>query len=440
MLKKTHLEKVECYDGKGSLRVFGPLTMIQIFRDIAELLTLKGVAKKDGRRVLEKDLGLIKRAAFIEEGGRLIWVGRESQLTSLLIKELCAGKEVCEYKMDSVTVIPSFTESHTHLVFAGDRSNEFEMRHLGMSYQQIAEQGGGILSTVRATRKATASQLFDLVKCRVDEFVNQGVTCLEIKSGYALDRNGEMKMLKVAGGDYGVDIHRTFMGAHACPPEYKSEESYVQFLIEEMLPEVAARGLATRVDIFIEKGYFSRKMASAYFKRAKGLGFQVTAHVEQLKRTGGAVLAARFGALSVDHLVQASRSDIAALSASNTVCTLLPGADLYLKMPYPPARAFIEAGACVALATDFNPGSCPTQNLSVIGLLARLEMKMSLAECLSAYTYGAAKALGVHRDRGSFVKGKLCDFICLDGSWRDLFYSIGRHPVSQVWCRGERLR
>ena len=167
----------------------------------------------------------------------------------------------------------------------------------------------------------------------MDQFVNQGVTCLEVKSGYGLDRNNEIKMLKAAGGDYGIEIHRTFLGAHACPPEYKNAETYIQFLIEKMLPEVAAKGLATRVDIFLEKGYFGKKMALAYFKKARELGLQITAHVEQLKRTGGAVLAARQGALSVDHLVQSSRSDIAALSASETVCTLLPGRICISKCP-----------------------------------------------------------------------------------------------------------
>lgn len=414
--------------------------MIQIFRNIGELLTLEAVTKKDGRRIVERDLGFIKKAAFIEKRGRLIWVGRESQLTPLLVKDLCGKENVCENGMDQMTVMPSFTESHTHLVFAGHRGDEFEMRQQGLSYQEIAERGGGIFSTVKATRGATASQLSKLVKYRVNQFINQGVTCLEIKSGYGLDRNSEMKMLKAADGDYGIEIHRTFLGAHACPSEYKNAEDYMEFLVKEMLPEVSSQGLATRVDIFIERGYFSKKMALAYFKKAKALGFQITAHVEQLKRTGGAVLAVQQGALSVDHLVQSSRSDIAALSKSKTVCTFLPGADLYLKMPYPPARSFIEAGACVALATDFNPGSCPTQDLSIIGLLARLEMKMSLAECIAAYTYGAARALGVHHDRGSLVTGKYCDFIVLDGSWRDLFYSIGHHPVSQVWHRGGRLK
>ena len=422
------------------MKGLGSKAMIQVFRSIGELLTLRGVAKKDGRKILEKDLSLIKNAAFIERKGRLIWVGRENQLTSSLINEFCGDEEFYEHDMDGMTVMPSFTECHTHLVFAGNRSDEFEMRCEGVSYRDIAERGGGILSTVRATRKATASQLFELTKHRVSQFVDQGVTCLEVKSGYTLDRQGEIKILKVAGKNYGIDIHRTFLGAHACPPEYKNEEAYMKFLVEEMLPEIAEKEMATRVDIFIERGYFGKKMALRYFRKAKELGLHITAHAEQLKRTGGAVLAAKQGALSVDHLVQSSRLDIMVLSASDTVCTFLPGADLYLKMSYPPARSFIEAGACVALATDFNPGSCPTQNLSFIGLLARLEMGMSLAECISAYTYGAAKALGVHHDKGSLVKGKSCDFICLDGSWRNLFYALGHHPVAQVWHRGQRLK
>ena len=412
--------------------------MIQVFRSIGELLTLKGVVKKDGRRVMEEDLSIIPRAAFIERDKKIVWVGRENELSASLIAEI--GEEVYEYDMDQTTVMPAFTESHTHLIFAGHREEEFEKRCRGVSYEEITKKGGGILSTVTATRRATVSQLFELAQQRVDRFIDQGVTCLEIKSGYGLTDSDEIKMLQVAGRELGVEVHRTFLGPHACPPEYKCAQDYMDHLIHKMLPKIAAQKLATRVDIFIDKGYFDTKMALSYLTKAKKLGFQLTAHAEQLHHTGGGILAAQKGALSVDHLVQTTPLDIATLSSSGTVCVFLPGADLYLKMPYPKARAFIQAGACVALATDFNPGSCPTQNLSLIGLLARLEMNMSLVECLSAYTYGASKALGVHDERGSLIKGKSCDFICLDGSWRELFYSIDHHPVSQVWHQGRRLR
>ena len=414
--------------------------MIQIFRSIGELVTLKGVARKDGRRIVEEDLSVIHGAALIEKEGRLVWLGRESELSVSLVKDLSGDGEVHEYIMNGVTVMPSFTESHTHLIFSGHRRDEFEMRHKGMSYEDIANRGGGILSTVKATRGASAEDLFCAAKQRVDHFIRQGVTCLEVKSGYGLDLLTEIKMLEVASRDFGIEVHRTFLGAHACPLEYGNLEDYMNFLVEEVLPDVAVRGLATRADIFIDKGYFNIQMALIYLRRAKKLGFQLTAHVEQLHRTGGAKLALEEGALSVDHLVQANTSDISDLSASDTVCVFLPGADLYLQMPYPPARSFIDMGACVALATDFNPGSCPTQDLSLIGVLARLEMKMTLAECLSAYIYGGAKALGLHHQRGSLELGKYCDFISLDASWRDLFYSIGYHPVSQVWHRGRLIQ
>ncbi len=441
--------------------------MNRIFTHIKELVTLKGSVQKDGRGICEEDLGIIKDGAFITRGEKILWVGPEKDVTNELLQELFpananANKNkndngsnsnnnsdsdndrnsevVCYEPLRGHTVMPAFTECHTHLIFQGDRSHELEMRQQGKSYQEIAQQGGGILSTVKDTRKSTDEELYNSAKERVRRFVDQGVTCVEIKSGYGLDTLNEMRILIAAQQKYEVDVYRTFLGPHACPSEFSCPREYMNFILKESLPKVVEKKLAHRADIFIEHGYFDTDMARDYFKKAKKLGLPITAHVEQLQQAGGAQLAVEFGALSADHLVYANAEDIADLASSNTVCTFLPGADLYLNSPYPPARDFINAGACVALATDFNPGSCPTQNLSFIGVLARVEMKMTLAECLSAYTYGSAKALGLQHERGSITPGKLCDFILLEGSWRELFYSMGHHPIRQVWHRGHCLR
>lgn len=406
-----------------------------LITNISEMLTMAPAMKKEGRSIKEQDLGIEAKQAIYVEKGRIAWVGPQKKIP----KELAKKKKLKEISGKGQTVLPGLVECHTHLVFAGHRATEFELRNQGVSYQEIARQGGGILSTMNRTREASAKELLVLAQDRVDEFVSQGVTTLEVKSGYGLDAKNELKCLKVAKALKGPQIISTYLGAHAKPPEFSSYETYLDFLTIEVLPQVKKQKLARRVDIFLEKGFFSLESSRKYLKKAKDLGFEVLIHADQLTLSGGAELAVELGALSGDHLLQIQDKEIHKLASSEVTCVMLPAADLYMKCSYPPARKLIDAGARVALATDFNPGTSPTQDLNLVGLLARLEMKMSLPEVIAAYTVGAAYALQAQRDVASLEVGKSADLMCTNMSWQELFYSIGKkHPIS-VYKNGQLL-
>lgn len=411
---------------------------MRFYHDINEILTLTGAAQKGARCVQESDLGLIRDGAILEDSGRIVWIGRKKdaqrEMRKLTQKDPSLRKKMNRLKEVSLSVgcvLPAFTECHTHLVFAGDRRDEFEMRNQGKTYQEIAAKGGGIRSTVRATRKAKSSDLLKLAENRAKDFLRQGVTTVEIKSGYGLTERDEIKILEVASQIRSVRTIRTYLGPHAIPEGRKADE-YLNEIIEKTLPKIKKKKLASRVDMFVEQNYYTLEQAKSYYDAAQKLGFRMTCHAEQLTRTGAAEWLAQLSADSVDHLVQVNDSDIQRLSRSETTCVLLPTSDFYLRMKYPPARSLIDAGARVALATDYNPGTSPTQDLSLVGVLARLEMKMSLAEVIVAYTLGAAYALNLQGQLGSLEAGKLCEFVALDGSWKDLFYQVGHHPVKKT--------
>lgn len=406
----------------------------KLFRNISECLTLSGAAAKEGRRVAEADLCVVRKAAILEEAGRIVWAGAEARLP----KSLDAGR-ASEVDLGGRVVMPAFVECHTHLVFAGNRADEFEMRNRGGTYQEIAAKGGGILATVKPTRKASVDELARVAQTRADVFVRQGVATIESKSGYALTTAGEIKMLAAAGKIRGPRVVRTYLGPHAVPPEAESAEAYLNEVIAKDLPRVKREGVACRADIFVEEGYFPSALARKYLEAARGHGFDLVVHADQLTRSGGARLAVEFAARSAEHLIKINGDDVRALAASETTCVLLPAADLYLRCSYPPARALLDAGARIAVATDFNPGSSPTQSVSLVGVLSRLEMKMSLPEVISAYTLGGAYALGFGRDLGALIPGRRCDLAVLDVDWTGLFYSVGEMPVAQVWRDGKRL-
>ncbi len=403
---------------------------VKVFEDIGEILTLAGAAGKGGRRVVEADLSSIKDAVLVSQAGKVLWCGARSQFKTSALGN--SAKMAQTISLGGRTVLPGFVEAHTHLVFAGTRAEEFEWRMQGQSYLDIAARGGGILSTVKATRAASEGELLQLASGRVQRFVQQGVTTIEIKSGYGLDVETELRCLRVARALRGPRIVTTYLGPHSRAPEHGDLESYMRQICDEVLPLIAREKLADRLDIYIEKGFFSLELAHRYFSAAKALGLPITAHVEQLSDSCGAELALDFDAQSVDHLVFANSKTISRLAKSKAVAVLLPASDLYMKMQYPPARELIDAGACVALSTDFNPGTSPTQDLSLVGVLARIEMKMSLPEVISAFTVGSATALGLDAHLGSLEVGKACDFMALDCSWRELFYSVGEHPVSST--------
>ncbi len=404
----------------------------KMFRNIRFVYTLAAAEKKAARHMTKNDLSMIKQAAMYVEGGVIRAIGAEAEVLKI------ASQPFEEIDCHNRVVLPGLIESHTHTVFAGSRSDEFERRLQGESYQEIARLGGGILSTVQATRKASYAELQTLSQRRAQRFLSQGVTTLEVKSGYALNLDDEVKMLEVARSLQGPKIVSTFLGAHAIAPEHQTAEEYLQWMVQAVLPRIEQKKLASRVDIFVENGYFNSQIAKPYLQAAQKIGFDVVVHADQLSLSGGAELAIELGARSADHLLQISQTQVKQLANSNVTCGLLPAADLYMKSVYPQARALIDQGARVALASDFNPGSSPTQDISLVGLLARLEMKMSWAEVLCAYTLGAAYALGLETLCGSLSPGKKADFIVVEDEAHDLFYQAGQSPVVETWVEGER--
>ena len=403
-----------------------------VYVGIAELLTLEGAVGKSARRINESDLGAVAGGCLVERDGRVAWVGRERHLP----REFKGARAARRVDLGGAAVIPAFVECHSHLAFAGSRALEFEQRCQGRSYREIASAGGGILSTMQATRAASKATLRASAQMRADAFARQGVATLEAKSGYALDAKGEIKILEALGGVRGPRIVRTFLGAHAVAPEASDAADHLREMAK-LFPIIRRRKLAERVDAFVERGYFEPKLIEPYLREALKFGFGLTLHADQLTRCGGAELAVRLGAQSADHLVRITPADVKRLAASETTAVLLPTADLYMDCDYPDARALIEAGARVALATDLNPGSSPTFDLTLVGVLARARMKMTLAETIVAYTLGGAFALGLGHETGALVPGRSCDFAVVNGTWRDLFYAVGANTVRATCRAGE---
>mgnify|MGYP003683319677 CR=1 FL=1 len=399
-----------------------------LFTEINQLMTLRGAVKKQGRHIDEKDLGIIKNGAMVMVNGEIVWVGPQKKLPQIYAnfkKKSLKGKNV----------FPGFVDCHTHMVFAGNRVDEFELRNKGVSYQEIAKRGGGILSTVKATRKASLEELTELCQRRVNHHISQGVTTIEIKSGYGLKSSAEIKMLKAAQKIKKANIVTSFLGAHAIPKEFKSEKLYIDQLIKD-LDKIKSSKLSNRVDIFIEKGYFSYKYAKKYLLAAKEKGFQICVHADQLSHAKATQLAVEVGALSADHAICLTNRDKKNLAGSETTAVLLPCADFYLNCDYPDARGLIDRGARVALATDFNPGSSPTQNLPFLGVLSRLNMKMSLAEVFVGLTLNGAYALGLHKTKGALLSGYSGDFFVSDHQWKEFFYDMNPSFIDQVFISG----
>lgn len=341
-------------------------------------------------------------------------------------------------------LLPGFIDSHTHLVFGGYRPEEFVWRMQGDSYMSIMERGGGIINTVRATRKASFDELKEKAEWYIDVMSRMGVTTVEGKSGYGLDRDTELKQLEVmkALNDMPhrkVDIATTFLGAHALPTEYKGrEEEYIDFLIQEMLPLVKEKGLAENCDIFCEKGVFTVEQSRRLLAAAKGMGFGVKIHADEIVSFGGAELAGELQALSADHLLHASDAGIRAMAENDVVATLLPLTAFTLREPYARGREMIESGCAVALATDLNPGSCCSGSIPLTFALACIYMHFSVAEAITAMTLNGAAALGKAKHIGSIETGKQGDLVLLDSDTPAILpYYTGMNAVCHTIKRGE---
>jgi imidazolonepropionase len=369
--------------------------------------------------------GLIERGAIVTEGPRIAWIGPEADLPAL-------GKApVEEHDLGGALLTPGLVDAHTHLVYGGQRAHEFELRLQGASYEEIARAGGGIRSTVAATRAASEDGLFALASRRLRTLRDGGVTTVEIKSGYGLSFEDEAKCLRVARrlGETGVGVRTTSLAAHALPPEFEGRADAYIAAVCEWLPKWQALGLVDAVDAFCERIAFSPAQVERVFAVAQSLGLPVKLHAEQLSDSGGAELAARFKALSCDHIEFLGDAGVAAMKAAGTVAMLLPGAFHFLReTQLPPIAALREAGVAMAVSTDHNPGTSPTLSLPLMIHLACVDFRLTPEEAVRGATVNAARALGLS-DRGALAVGRRADFALWDHEHpRELAYWFG-HPA-----------
>ncbi len=402
-----------------------------VLRNIAQLATCPPDAA-------QQDAGLIEDAALAWSGNTISWAGRESDLPDTWSNEsvIDAGGRL---------VIPGLVDCHTHLCFGGWRGDEFELRLQGASYQEIAAAGGGIASTVAATRSTGREALKEKAAAALDGMLALGVTTAECKSGYGLDTGNELKQLEVyreLGAEHALDLVPTFLGAHIVPPEYREDrEGYIRLLIEDLIPRVAESGLARFCDAFVEEGAYTIDEARRIFEAARANGLGIKVHADQLSDGGGAALAAEMGAVSAEHLEYVSDEGVAAMARSGTVAVSLPLASLYLGEPYLPARKLLAAGVPVAVATDFNPGSAPSYHLPFAMTLACLNQRMTPQEALNGATSVAAKALGRGDRVGSLLPGYRADLALIDApNLNHWLYHFVANACTAVFKDGQRLR
>ncbi|MFY7706844.1 MAG: imidazolonepropionase [Flavobacteriales bacterium] len=345
---------------------------------------------------------------------------------------------------DGGWIIPGYCDSHSHAVFAASRAGEFSDRIKGMTYEEIAAKGGGILNSAAKLADMSEDALFEDALDRLDELMRMGTTSLEIKSGYGLSTDAELKMLRVIKRlkqAHPMNIKATFLGAHAYPADYKNrKEEYVKLIVEEMLPRVAEQGLAEFIDVFCEENYFSVTDTERILGAAKALGLIPKVHVNQFNAIGGVEVCVRHGALSVDHLEVLTDDDVTALRGTNTAAVALPGCSLFIKIPYTPARKLIDNDIIFALASDFNPGSSPSGNMNLVMSLACVNMNITPEEALNASTLNGAYAMGLNARVGSITLGKQADFLIVRPlkEIAELPYYFGSNLIQEVYIKGER--
>jgi imidazolonepropionase len=405
--------------------------------NIAQLVTVSGSARPRTGAELS-DLAIINDAALLIEDGRITAAGPYNE-----IKPKGLPHAVVDANQRCVT--PGFVDAHTHLVFAGNRAAEFEQRIAGATYQQIAAAGGGILRTVALTRAATEAELLAAARRHRDWMLRSGTTTIEAKSGYGLDHNTELKMLRVIrrlNEEGPARIIPTLLAAHTVPPEYKDRRAdYVRFVAEELIPEVATAGLAKYCDVFCDDHAFSAEEAHVVLTAAVRNGLGLRIHAEQFRSGTGAVIASILGAATADHLEAIEDEDLFHLWTAGTQPVLLPGSVFALsRTQYPPARKMIEAGLAIVLATDFNPGSSPVPSMPFMLSLACLQMRLSPAEALTAATINAAHSLGLGSEIGSLEVGKQADFVIHEfADYRELAYFIAAPLRPRVFIAGHEV-
>ncbi len=410
-----------------------------ILRNASELITVSGFEAKKGKAM--NDLGIIENGAVVVKDGVITHVGITDEVLSTL------GDAVSEYEIidcSGKTVMPGFVDSHTHFVFGGYRADEFSWRLSGVDYMDIMKRGGGIINSVRGTKEASLEELIALGKKRLDSMVMFGVTTVEGKSGYGLDKETELKQLEAMQElkkMHSIDIVTTFLGAHAVPKDFKGrEDEFIDIMINDVMPEVAEKNLAEFCDIFCEQNVFNVEQSRRLLNTAKEMGMKPKIHADEIVRLGGAELAAEVGAVSADHLLQASDEGIKQMAEAGVVATILPGTAYSLKEPFARARDMIDMGGAVALATDFNPGSCFTESIPLILSLATLKMGMTTEEAITALTLNGAAAVDRADKIGSIDIGKAGDIVIHEfPSFRFLPYHIGVSTVEKVVKNGNMI-
>lgn len=418
-----------------------------LIKDIKQLVTCKNKSRSPKAGKKQADIGLIEGGNIFIEKDKISFVGNNSEL-----KKFLSGNTSTKYEIidgSGKVIMPGFIDSHTHFVFSGSRENEYEMHIKGKTYQDIAKAGGGILSTVKSVRNTSKDKLKEIAAARLRKFVSCGTTTIEGKSGYGLDVGNEIKTLEImnelnSDNPYLLDIIPTFLGAHSIPPD-KNKKDYIYEICLNMIPIIAKEKLSKFIDIFIEENYFDTSDAERIFSIGRKFGMIPKLHTEQFNSIGGIDTAIKFKAASVDHLEVLKSKDIQKLVKYNKnktnrkiIATILPGVSYFLNIPYAPARELIKNNIPVALATDFNPGSCMTENLQIIMSLASLKLGMSVEEILNAVTINAAFAINMEDKIGSIEKGKQADLLMFDmPTYKYLIYNFGVNNLGTVIKKGK---
>jgi imidazolonepropionase len=406
-----------------------------LVKHIQQLVTVRSDGKRAKVGAEMRELGILEHATVLIEDGLFRWIGPDDQF------DLPLHEDAHIIDASGLVALPGFVDAHTHAVFAGSRENEFAMRAEGRTYQEIAERGGGILSTVRATRTVTKKELKKLASTWLDGMLRHGTTTVEIKSGYGLSEDDELKLMRAINelaDEHFITVVPTFLGAHAIPPEYQSDpDSYITLICDRMLPYLARRHMARFCDVFCEAGYFSVEQSRTILRKAQALGMDVKVHADELTASGGSILAAELNAVSADHLEHIDDNGIRRLREAGVVAVLLPGVSLFLNHAYAPARKLIDAGVPVAIATDFNPGSCMSYSMPLMMTLACTQMRMTPEEAITACTLNGAAALKLSDKVGSVELGKQADLVLYRvPNYRFLAYHFGVNHVQTVIKRG----
>lgn len=408
-----------------------------LLENIATLVTCKSGAS--GRRSGSEmaDIGVLRNASVLIENGVIAAVGGAGSIgVDAAVERIdCTGR----------TVLPGFVDSHTHMVFAGNRADELARRLRGATYQEIAASGGGILSTMRSVRNASVEQIVEQSRPRVRSAFRHGSTTIEVKSGYGLDTASELKMLEaiaILDREEPATLVPTFLGAHDFPPEHRAgRERYIDEIVDTMIPMVAERGLARFCDVFSDTGYYTVEESERIFEAASRAGFELKVHADELSSFGGAEMASRVGAVSADHLLRISDEGIEQMRDAGVIATLLPGTAFFLGLPYAPARRMIERGMAVALATDCNPGSNMCENMQMTLALACMGMRMTMEEALAAATINGAAAINMAGGIGSIEAGKEADLLIMSVSdYPEMIYHYGVNQVETVIKGGKAYR